>query len=108
MAATSIEPAKGLASPKVSSTNGSRRRRRFMMDAREASELKEEAESRFGQTSKKNFLPSLWSSGAKELKVKQYWFHMRAVQLMSELHPDVDFKFSPGWFDRFKARQKIS
>ena len=27
---------------------------------------------------------------------------------MSELHPDVDFKFSPGWFDRFKARNKIS
>ena len=27
---------------------------------------------------------------------------------MSELHPDVDFKFSPGWFDRFKARNKLS
>lgn len=27
---------------------------------------------------------------------------------MSELHPDVEFKFSPGWFDRFKARNKIS
>ena len=27
---------------------------------------------------------------------------------MSELHPDVEFKFSPGWFDRFKVRNKIS
>ena len=30
------------------------------------------------------------------------------VQLMSELHPDVEFKFSPGWFNRFKVRNKIS
>ena len=28
-------------------------------------------------------------------------------QLMSELHPEVDFKFSPGWFDCFKGN-KIS
>ena len=27
---------------------------------------------------------------------------------MKELHPEVDFKFSPGWFDRFKARNQIS
>ena len=45
---------------------------------------------------------------AKGLKVKHYWFRARAVQLMSELHPDVEFKFSPGWFDRFKVRNKIS
>ena len=45
---------------------------------------------------------------AKGLKVKHYWFHTRAVQLMSELHQDVDFKFLPGWFDRFKARNKLS
>ena len=45
---------------------------------------------------------------AKGLKVKHYWFRARAVQLMSELHPDVDFKFSPGWFDRFKARNNLS
>ena len=45
---------------------------------------------------------------AKGLKVKHYWFRTRALQLIRELHPDVDFKFSPGWFDRFKAKQKIS
>ena len=45
---------------------------------------------------------------AKGLKIKHYWFHTRAMQLMSELHPDVDFKFSPGWFDRFKVRNRIS
>ena len=45
---------------------------------------------------------------AKGLKVKHYWFRTQAVQLMSELHPDVDFKFSPGWFDRFKARNNLS
>ena len=27
---------------------------------------------------------------------------------MSELHPDVDFTFSPGQFNRFKARNKLS
>ena len=27
---------------------------------------------------------------------------------MSELHPDIEVKFSPGWFDHFKARSKIS
>ena len=27
---------------------------------------------------------------------------------MEELHPEADFKFSPGWFDRFKSRVGIS
>ena len=43
----------------------------------------------------------------KGLKVKQYWFRTRAHQLMSELHPGDDFRFSQGWFDRFKARNNI-
>ena len=45
---------------------------------------------------------------SKGLKVKQWWFRTRSIQLMLDLHPDVDFKFSPGWFDRFKCRMKIS
>ena len=45
----------------------------------------------------------------KGLKVKYYhWFLSRAKQLMTELHPDVDFRFSQGWYDRFKARNHIS
>lgn len=44
----------------------------------------------------------------KGLKVKHYWFRTRAHQLMTELHPGVDFRFSAGWFDRFKARNDIS
>lgn len=44
----------------------------------------------------------------KGLKVKHYWFATRAKQLMSELHPSVEFKFSQGWFDCFKFRNKLS
>ena len=44
----------------------------------------------------------------KGLKVRHYWFATRSKQLMAELHPGVEFKFSQGWFDRFKARNKIS
>ena len=44
----------------------------------------------------------------KGLKVKYYWFATRAKQFMDELHPEVNFKCSSGWFDRFKARNKIS
>lgn len=44
----------------------------------------------------------------KGLKVKQYWFKAPSCQLMKELHPDVDFRFSQGWFDMFKSRNKIS
>ena len=43
----------------------------------------------------------------KGLKMKQHWFRSRAFQLMNEMHPDVIFRFSPGWFDRFKARNDI-
>ena len=44
----------------------------------------------------------------KGLKVKHWWFRTRSKQLMEELHPEADFKFSPGWFDRFKSRVGIS
>ena len=44
----------------------------------------------------------------KGLKVKRYWFKFRARQLLAELEPDNNFKFSNGWFDRFKARNNIS
>lgn len=44
----------------------------------------------------------------KGLKVKHWWFRTRAKQLMEKLHPEADFKFSPGWFDRFKERAGIS
>ena len=27
---------------------------------------------------------------------------------MTLIHPDVEFKFSPGWFDAFKKRHKLS
>ena len=44
----------------------------------------------------------------KGLKVKQYWFKARSFQLMKQMHPDVNFCFSQGWFDMFKSRNKIS
>ena len=44
----------------------------------------------------------------KGLKVKHYWFKTRARQLMRKMHPGDDFRFSPGWFDRFKARNDLS
>ena len=49
----------------------------------------------------------------KELRQKgqnltHQWFRVRAHQLMTELHPEVKFCFSPGWFDRFKARNDIT
>lgn len=44
----------------------------------------------------------------KGLKVKGYWFKIRARQLLSEMDPGKSFQFSDGWFDRFKARNKIS
>ena len=44
----------------------------------------------------------------KGLKVRQYWFKTRARQLMKEMHPDMNFSFSQGWFDRFKYRKEIS
>lgn len=42
------------------------------------------------------------------MKVKGYWFKIQARQLLSEMNPETSFAFSDGWFDRFKARYKIS
>ena len=44
----------------------------------------------------------------KGLKVKAFWFRTRAIQLMEQMHPEVTFHFSAGWFDRFKTRHSIS
>ena len=44
----------------------------------------------------------------KGLKVKGYWFKIRARQLLQQIEPGSTFQFSDGWFDRFKARQNIS
>ena len=42
------------------------------------------------------------------MKVKGYWFKVRAKQILAEMAPEVIFSFCSGWFDRFKARHKIS
>ena len=44
----------------------------------------------------------------KGLKVKNWWFKAKSKELMREIHPDVVFKFSNGWFAAFKLRKKIS
>jgi hypothetical protein len=43
----------------------------------------------------------------KEVKVKGYWFKLIARQLPAEIEPDSTFKFSDGWFNKFKTRNKI-
>ena len=44
----------------------------------------------------------------KGLKVKGWWFRVRAKQILGELHPDAEFLFSNSWFDGFKSRHRIS
>ncbi len=44
----------------------------------------------------------------KGAKVKVWWFKTRAKQILESTHPGNDFKFSQGWFSRFKNRYKIS
>ena len=34
----------------------------------------------------------------KGLKVKGWWFRLRAQQILAELEPDTNFLFSNGWF----------
>ena len=48
------------------------------------------------------------SSGEKGLKVKVWWFKARAKAILSTTHPNNTFKYSEGWFTRFKKRYKIS
>jgi transposase-like protein len=42
-----------------------------------------------------------------EVEVKKKWFEKEAFDIMTQLYPDVNFKFSAGWFRRFKMRNKI-
>ena len=44
----------------------------------------------------------------KGLKVKGYWFKLRARQLLTEMNPETSFKFLDKWFTAFKAQYKIS
>lgn len=70
---------------------------------------------RIGGGGRRAFWPDVEEKLAEEFKesrqkgvlLRHDWFRTRAHQLMNELHPDVIFRFSPGWFDRFKARNDI-
>ena len=42
------------------------------------------------------------------LKVKGYWFRVRAKQIMEVTNPEASACFSNSWFDGFKQRHKIS
>ena len=42
------------------------------------------------------------------IKVKGWWFKTRAKQILESANPNNTFKFSQGWFARFKNRYKIS
>ena len=54
-------------------------------------------EQRSGPTSMKCY-SQFKELRSKGLKVKHWWFRTRSSQLMLEMHPEADFKFSPGWF----------
>lgn len=42
------------------------------------------------------------------IKVKGFWFKIHGQQILAEMEPESTFAFCNGWFDRFKARHKIS
>ena len=44
----------------------------------------------------------------KGIKVKGWWFKARAKQILDSTNPDHNFKYSLGWFTRFKKRYQIS
>ncbi len=44
----------------------------------------------------------------KGMKVKVWWFHSRAKQLMHEMYPKAEFTMSNAWFQNFKHRFHIS
>ena len=44
----------------------------------------------------------------KGFKVKGWWFKARVKQILESTHPATTFKYSEGWFTRFKDRYKIS
>ena len=44
----------------------------------------------------------------KGLKVKGYWFKLRAQQILKDMDSETTFRFSDRWFGAFKRRHKIS
>ena len=44
----------------------------------------------------------------KGLKVKGWWFRLRARQILSELQPEANFCYSDTWFTGFKKRYRLS
>ena len=61
-------------------------------------------EQHFGPMLKRSFMKILRNlRRSKGLKVKHWWFCTRLTQLMRELYPEADFKFSSGWFNRFTS-----
>ena len=42
------------------------------------------------------------------LKVKGFWFKMRAKQLLERIDPEASFNFLDRWFDSFKKRHRIT
>ena len=44
----------------------------------------------------------------KGLKVKGWWFRLRARQILSELQPEANFCYSDAWFSGFKKRYRLS
>ena len=71
---------------------------------------------RIGKAGRRPFWPDMEARLVEEfrkthekgLKVKHYWFKVRARQLMKEMHPEADFRLTQGWFDRFKSRNNLS
>ena len=82
---------------KIKDSKRGRIRRRVKFERRaEYPEMEQELYSEFMELRKKG------------LKIKVWWFRSRAKQLLDATHPDHSFKFSEGWFTRFKTRFKIS
>ena len=44
----------------------------------------------------------------KGIKVRGFWFKIRARQLLAAMTPDPTFQFSKGWFEGFKGRHGLS
>lgn len=44
----------------------------------------------------------------KGLKVKRWWFILKAKEILKELEPEATFQFSDDWFTGFKRRHRIS
>ena len=42
----------------------------------------------------------------KGLKVKAWWFEAKSKELIKEMYPEVEFKFSDGWFTAFEKRNQ--